>query len=44
MAPALAAYNQRELPAVTRDPDRLAILAGALEEAGWADDQLLNGE
>jgi hypothetical protein len=44
MASALAAYNQRELPAGTRDPARLAILAGALEEAGCADDHLLNGE
>jgi hypothetical protein len=36
-----AAYQERELPGGTLDPDRLAVLADALEEAGCADAELL---
>jgi hypothetical protein len=38
---AQAAYDERLLPAATLDPDRLAVLADALEEAGCADTDLL---
>jgi hypothetical protein len=36
-----AAYEQRDLPAGTLDPARLAILADALEEAGCTEAELL---
>jgi hypothetical protein len=36
-----AAYQERSLPHGTLDPDRLAILADALEEAGCDSDQIL---
>ncbi len=36
-----AAYEERSLPAGTLSPDRLAVLADALEEAGCADADLL---
>src|SRR5262249_29434874 len=39
---ATAAYEERQLPAGTLDPQRLAILADALEDAGCAKDQILN--
>jgi hypothetical protein len=38
---AQAAYGQRSLPAGTLEPERLAVLADALEEAGCADQELL---
>ena len=38
---AQAAYDQRELPAGTLDPARLAVLADALEEAGCTDQTIL---
>ncbi len=38
---AQAAYDNRILPAGTLEPDRLAILADALEEAGCTDEQVL---
>jgi hypothetical protein len=38
---ALAAYAERQLPAGTLDPARLAVLADALEEAGCTDAGLL---
>jgi hypothetical protein len=34
-------YRERELPAGTLDPVRLAILADALEEAGCTDSEVL---
>ena len=37
-----AAYDDRTLPAGTLDPDRLAVLADALEEAGCDNDDLLS--
>jgi hypothetical protein len=36
-----AAYEERTLPAGTLDPDRLAVLADALEDAGCTDEQIL---
>lgn len=36
-----AAYNERNLPAGTLDPSRLAVLADALEEAGVSDSEVL---
>jgi hypothetical protein len=36
-----AAYEERALPAGTLNPDRLAVLADALEDAGCADEALL---
>jgi hypothetical protein len=41
LALAQAAYDHRTLPAGTLDPDRFAILADALEEAGCDDAQIL---
>ena len=41
VAQAQAAYDERELPAGTLDPTRLAVLADALEEAGCADQTVL---
>jgi hypothetical protein len=38
---AQAAYDERILPAGTLDPDRLAVLSDALEEAGCTDEQIL---
>jgi len=38
---ATAAYEDRHLPAGTLDPNRLAVLADALEDAGCTDEQLL---
>jgi len=38
---AQAAYDERILPAGTRDPDRLAVLSDALEDAGCTDEQSL---
>ena len=38
---AQASYEERQLPAGTLDPARLAVLADALEEAGCADPSLL---
>jgi hypothetical protein len=38
---ALAAYEQRQLPSGTLEPDRLAVLADALEDAGCGDEQIL---
>jgi hypothetical protein len=38
---AQAAYDERELPAGTLNPGRLAVLADALEEAGATDAELL---
>jgi hypothetical protein len=38
---AQAAYDERRLPAGTLDPDRLAVLADALEEAGCTDAEVL---
>jgi hypothetical protein len=38
---ALAAYEQRSLPAGTLEPDRLAVLADALEDAGCQDDEIV---
>jgi hypothetical protein len=38
---AQAAYEERQLPAVTLDNERLAILADALEEAGCTDAEFL---
>jgi hypothetical protein len=38
---AQAAYEERSLPSGTLDPDRLAVLADALEEAGCSDADLL---
>jgi hypothetical protein len=38
---AQAAYERRELPVGTLAPDRLAVLADALEEAGCQDGQIL---
>jgi hypothetical protein len=42
LALAQAAYDKRILPAGTLEPDRLAILADALEEAGCDNADLLN--
>jgi hypothetical protein len=42
VALARAAYDQRELPAGTLDPARLAVQADALEEAGCTDADILN--
>ena len=42
VALAQAAYDQRELPAGTLDPARMAVLADALEEAGCTDADVLN--
>ena len=39
---AQAAYEERTLPAGTLDPDRLAILADALEDAGCTDADILS--
>jgi hypothetical protein len=39
---AQAAYEQRELPAATLDPTRLAVLADALEDAGCTQAGILN--
>jgi len=39
---AQAAYDERILPAGTLDPDRLAVLADALEEAGCDNDDILS--
>jgi hypothetical protein len=36
-----AAYEERALPGGTLEPDRLAVLADALEEAGCADEEVL---
>src|SRR5262245_4805317 len=36
-----AAYGDRQLPAGTLDPARLAVLADALEEAGCQDQEVL---
>jgi hypothetical protein len=41
VAQAQAAYDERELPAGTLDPIRLAVLADALEEAGCTDQTAL---
>ena len=38
---AQAAYDERTLPAGTLDPDRLAVLADALEDAGCSDAAIL---
>jgi hypothetical protein len=38
---ATAAYKCRRLPAGTLDPDRLAVLADALQEAGVSDSDIL---
>jgi hypothetical protein len=38
---AQAAYEQHSLPAGTMEPDRLAVLADALEEAGCQDQEVL---
>ena len=38
---ARAAYDERLLPSGDLDPDRLAVLADALEDAGCSDDELL---
>jgi hypothetical protein len=38
---ALAAYEHRDLPAGHLDPSRLAVLADALEEAGCAEQAIL---
>jgi hypothetical protein len=38
---AQAAYDARQLPAGTLEPERLAVLADALEEAGCADEAIL---
>jgi hypothetical protein len=37
-----SAYEQRSLPAGTLEPDRLAILADALEDAGCSDGEILD--
>jgi hypothetical protein len=42
VALARAAYEHRHLPSGELDPDRLAVLADALEDAGTADADLLN--
>jgi hypothetical protein len=42
LALALAAYEERLLPSGRLDPARLSVLADALEEAGRADDALLD--
>ena len=42
VALAQAAYDERELPAGTLDPTRLAVLADALEEAGCTDQAILD--
>jgi hypothetical protein len=42
LALAQAAYDNRTLPAGTLEPDRLAILADALEESGCTDADILN--
>ena len=39
---AQAADDERILPAGTLEPDRLAILADALEDAGCTDSEILN--
>jgi hypothetical protein len=41
LALAQAAYDNRSLPAGTLDPERLAVLADALEEAGCTDADIL---
>jgi hypothetical protein len=41
LALAAAAYDNRVSPAGTLDPDRLAVLADALEEAGCTDTRIL---
>ena len=41
VAQAQAAYDERELPAGTLDPTRLAVLADALEEAGCTNQTVL---
>ena len=41
LALAQAAYDHRTLPAGTLDPERLAVLADALEEAGCTDAEIL---
>jgi hypothetical protein len=42
VALAQAAYDERDLPAGTLDPARLAVLADALEEAGCTEQTLLD--
>jgi hypothetical protein len=42
VALARAAYDRRHLPSGELGPDRLAVLADALEEAGCTDPDLLN--
>jgi hypothetical protein len=42
LALAQTAYDDRLLPAGTRDPDRLAILADALEDAGCDNAEILS--
>jgi hypothetical protein len=37
-----AIYDERELPGGTLDPTRLAVLAGALEEAGCGNADILD--
>jgi hypothetical protein len=41
VAVARAAYEERQLPAGTLDPARLAVLADALEESGCTDESIL---
>jgi hypothetical protein len=42
LALARAAYEERSLPAGTLDPERLAVLADSLEDAGCADVKILS--
>jgi hypothetical protein len=42
LALAEAAYEERVLPAGTLDPDRLGVLADALEDAGCSDEAILS--
>jgi hypothetical protein len=41
MSLAQAAYDERNLPAGTLDPGRVAVLADALEEAACSDEEIL---
>jgi hypothetical protein len=41
LALAQAAYNERTMPAGTLEPDRLAVLADALEDSGCTDADML---